>query len=55
MKEQFPLDELDTTIEEIINDEDFESSHIECESYDNIDELKDPQEYSIRHTYCNNS
>ena len=45
LKEQIPLDELDTTIEEIINNEDFESSHIECESYDNIDELKDPQEY----------
>ena len=45
LKEQTPLDELDITIEEIINDEDFESSHIECESYDNIDELKDPQEY----------
>ena len=45
LQEQIHLDELDTTIEEIINDEDFESSHIECESYDNIDELKDPQEY----------
>ena len=45
MKEQFPIDELDTTKEEIINDDDFESSHIECESYDNIDEMKDPQEY----------
>ena len=45
LKEQIPLDELDTTIEEIFNDEDFESSHIERESYDNIDELKDPQEY----------
>ena len=45
LKEQIPLDELETTIEEIINDEDFESSHIECESYDNIDELKNPQEY----------
>ena len=30
---------------EFINDDAFESSHIECESYDNIDELKDPQEY----------
>ena len=45
LKEQNPLDELDTTIEETINDDDFESSHIECESYDNLDELKDPQVY----------
>ena len=45
LKEQIPLDELETTIEEIINDEEFETSNIECESYDNIDELKDPQEY----------
>ncbi len=44
LKEKIPLDELDTIIEEIMNEEDFESSNIECESYDNIDELKDPQE-----------
>ena len=39
------LEELQPLIEEIINDEDFESSQIECESYDNIDELKNAQEY----------
>ena len=44
-REGIPLDELDKTIEEIINDEDFESSHIECESHENIDELKNPQDY----------
>ena len=32
-------------IEEIVNDEDFISSEIECESYENIEELKDAQEY----------
>ena len=45
LKEHIPLDDLDDVIEEIVNDEDFESSEIECESYDNIDDLKDPQEY----------
>ena len=45
LREDEPLDELDKTIEEIIDDEDFESSHIECESYENIDELKNPQDY----------
>ena len=30
LREGIPLDELDRTIEETINDEDFESSHIEC-------------------------
>ena len=39
------LEELQPLIEEIINEEDFESSQIECESYDNIDELKNAQEY----------
>ena len=45
LKEKIPLDDLDNTIEEIINHEDFEQSHIECESYENIDELKNAQEY----------
>ena len=45
LKKGIPLDELDRTIEEIIIDEDFESSHIECNSYENIDELKNPQDY----------
>ena len=47
LREGIPLDELEKTIEEIINDEDFESSHIECESYENIDELKNPQDYDL--------
>ena len=45
LREGIPLDELDKTIEEIINNEDFKSSHIVCESYENIDELKNPQDY----------
>ena len=45
LREGIPLDEMDKTIEEIINDEDFESSHIECESYEDINELKNPQDY----------
>ena len=45
LREDTPLDELDKTIEENINDEDFESSHIDCESYEGIDELKNPQDY----------
>ena len=45
LKEKISLDELDNTIEEIINHEDFEQSHIECENYENIDELKNAQEY----------
>ena len=46
LKEGIPLHEVDKTIEEIINDEDFESSHnIECESHENIDELKNPLDY----------
>ena len=32
-------------IEEVINNQDFEKSDIEIETYDNIDELKFPQEY----------
>ena len=45
LKQDIPLEELDDVIEEIIKDEDFETSNIECESYENIDELKNPQEY----------
>ena len=45
LRESIPLDELDKTIEGIINDEDFESSDIECESSENIAELKNAQDY----------
>ena len=45
LKDKIPLDELDNIIEEFINDGSFEQSHIECESYENIDELKNAQEY----------
>ena len=45
LKENLSLEDLDTYIEEIINDEDFESSNIEYESCENIDELKNAQEY----------
>ena len=39
------LEDLDDVIEEIVNDEDFVSSEIEIEFYDNIDEIKNAQEY----------
>ena len=45
------LDEIDTVIEEIINDEDFESSEIEIETFDSIEDLKDPQEYEDSFIY----
>ena len=45
LSEVIPLDELDKTIEEIVTHEDFESSHIECESYEDINELKNAQDY----------
>ena len=37
--------DIDVVIEEVINNEDFEKSNIEIETYDNIEELKYPQEY----------
>ena len=37
--------EIDFVIEEVINHEDFEKSNIEIETYDNIEELKFPQDY----------
>ena len=40
LKEDISLEELDDVIEVIVNDEDFVSSEIEIEFYDNIDELK---------------
>ena len=45
LKQNISLDDLDDTIEVIINDEDFESSEIEIEVYDNINELKDATDY----------
>ena len=38
-------EDLDIIIEEIINNKDFEKSDIEIETFDNIEELKFPQEY----------
>ena len=40
-----PLEELDSLIVEIVNDEDFESSEKEIETYESIEELKYPQDY----------
>ena len=39
------IEDLDDIIEEIVKDEDFVSSEIEYEAYDNIDEMKDEQQY----------
>ena len=39
------LEDLDDIIEELVNDEDFITSEIEIEFYDNIDEMKDANEY----------
>ena len=36
---------LDSVIEEIVNNKDFKKSNIELETFDNIEELKYPQEY----------
>ena len=36
---------LDLIIEEVINNKDFQKSNIEIETFDNIEELKYPQEY----------
>ena len=44
-KQDIDLEDLDDIIEEIVQDEDFVSSEIEFEFYDNIDEMKDAQEY----------
>ena len=45
LQKNVSLEELDDVIEVIVNDEDFISSETECEVYDNIDELKNAQEY----------
>ena len=49
-REGIPLDELVSTIPEFINHKDFESSHIKCKSYQNIDELRNPHAYEYFHT-----
>ena len=38
-------EDIDIIIEEIINDKDFQKSDIEIETFDNIEDLKFPQEY----------
>ena len=38
-------EDIDIVIEEITNNKDFEKSNIEIETFDNIEELKYPQEY----------
>ena len=38
-------EDLDLVIEEIVDNKDFEKSNIEIETFDNIEELKYPQEY----------
>ena len=38
-------EDIDITIEEIVNNKDFQESDIEIETFDNIEELKYPQEY----------
>ena len=38
-------EDIDLVIEEVINDIDFQKSNTEIETYDNIEELKFPQEY----------
>ena len=38
-------EDIDIVIEEIVNNKDFEKSNIEMETFDNIEELKYPQEY----------
>ena len=37
--------DIDIVIEEIVNNKDFQKSDIEIETFDNIEELKFPQEY----------
>ena len=38
-------EDIDILINELVNNEDFEKSNIEIETYNNIEELKYPQEY----------
>ena len=41
------IEDLDDIIEEIVQDEDFVSSEIEFEFYDNLEEMKNAQEYDF--------
>ena len=45
INENISIENLDSIINELINDPDFESSEIEIETYDSIEELKYPQDY----------
>ena len=45
LNENISIENLDSIINELINDPDFESSEIEIETYDSIEELKYPQDY----------
>ena len=45
INEGYSIDDIDSVIEIIVNDPDFESSEIEIETYDSIEELKFPNEY----------
>ena len=39
------IEDINDIIEEIVKDEDFVTSEMECEAYDNIDEMRDANEY----------
>ena len=43
-------EDIDIVIEEVINNKDFQKSDIEIETYDNIEELKFPQDYESNST-----
>ena len=43
-------EDIDIVIEEVINNKDFQKSDIEIETYDNIEELKFPQDYENNST-----
>ena len=45
LNEDISIDDLDCVIEDILNDEEFQSSEIEIQTYDSIEELKYPQDY----------
>ena len=45
INENISIENLDSIIKELINDPDFESSEIEVETCDSIEELKYPQDY----------
>ena len=45
INEGYSIDDIDSVIEIIVNDPDFESSEIEIETYNSIEELKFPNEY----------